>query len=73
MALAPLIASLNPVFQAAAERTELGWLLGATTLFFLLAFVAWTVWVMSPTNRDRMEAWGRLPLEDDLELGGGDR
>lgn len=64
-----LIASLNPVFQAAAENTSLGWLLGATTVFFIASFAGWVWWVFRPANAATMEAASRMPLEDDDPRG----
>lgn len=60
-----ILASLNPVFQAAANNTELGWLMGMTTVCFVACFLGWTWWAMRPANREHWEAIGRLPLEDD--------
>lgn len=59
---------MNPLFQTAAQNTELGWLLGLTTLLFLGSFLGWIAWAWSPSNRETLDAASRQPLDDD----GGD-
>ncbi len=54
---------MNPVRDAAATAAY-GWLPGAMTVAFLVFFVAWAVWAYLPSNRARLEAAGRLPLDD---------
>ena len=54
---------MNQVLHAGAESARLGWLLGLTTLFFLVTMVGWIGWAWSPGRRVAMEAAGRLPLE----------
>lgn len=62
-----LVASLNPLFQAAAENTSLGWLMGLTTILFLSAFIGWVWWVYRPDHKAALEAAGMIPLlEDDM-------
>ncbi len=56
---------MNPVFRAAADSAQLGWLMGAMTIGFLLVFVGWTAWVLHPANRQRMEQAALMPLEDE--------
>ena len=34
-------------------------------LFFFIFFTVIAVWAYRPSNREQMEAWGRLPFEDD--------
>ena len=60
---------MNPVYKAAAETTQSGGLLGLTTLLFLGTFIGWVLWAYWPSNRGQMDAYGRLPLEDDEEVG----
>jgi len=68
-----LVASLNPVFQAASENTDMGWLLGLNTVFFLTAFVGWIWWVYRPDHTAALEAAGMIPLlEEDMNTPGGD-
>lgn len=58
---------MNPVIRMAAESTSMGWLLGATTVFFTVSFLYWVWWVYRPSARATWEAYGRMPLDD----GGG--
>lgn len=55
---------MNPIFRAAAESTDLGWLMALTTVFFVATFLMWVVWTLHPALRERMEVWGRMPLDD---------
>jgi cbb3-type cytochrome oxidase subunit 3 len=55
---------VNPVLQAAAESVRLGWLLGLTTVVFVVWFVGWTVWAYLPRNKQMMEEAARMPLMD---------
>ncbi|GDX81394.1 hypothetical protein LBMAG42_32050 [Deltaproteobacteria bacterium] len=50
---------------AAAQSTELGWLLGVMTIVFASVFVGWAVWAFLPSRRAAMEAAANLPLEGD--------
>lgn len=59
-----LVASLNPLFQAAAENSDMGWLLGLMTLFFMVSFAGWLWYAMNPASRERWEAAGRMPFDD---------
>lgn len=56
---------MNPVFKAASEAAELGWLMGGMTVFFLLFFTGWALWAYAPSNREHLESCGRLPLEEE--------
>ncbi len=56
---------MNPVFRAAAESIELGWLMGGMTAFFILFFTGWVLWAWAPFNREAMERMANLPLEED--------
>jgi len=55
---------MNTVMRHASESVELGTLLGATTVLFLLFFTAWTLWSWAPSNRARLDRYARLPLDD---------
>ncbi len=61
---------MNPIFRTAAENTDLGWLLGLTTIFFMASFAWWIWYAYRPANRDVMAAHGRMPLDDDALEGG---
>lgn len=56
---------MNPVFHAAAEAAEYGWLMGVMTAAFLATFLGWTWWAWRPKNRPMMEAAANLPFDDD--------
>ncbi len=53
------------ITTAAAESTQLGWLMGAMTLGFIAVFVGWGAWAWLPSRRGAMEAAANLPLEGD--------
>lgn len=53
---------MNPLVREAVQSIELGWLLGALTVFFLVLFVALVWWTYSPRNRSRMEEASRIPF-----------
>lgn len=55
---------MNPVFHAAGQTADLGWLMGVMTVVFIGFFIAWTLWAWAPSNREAMEAAARLPLEE---------
>jgi cbb3-type cytochrome oxidase subunit 3 len=48
---------------AAAESTQLGWLMGVMTVGFVAVFVGWGAWAWLPSRRAAMEAAANLPLE----------
>ena len=56
---------MNPVFRAAAETAQYGWVMGVMTALFFAFFVGWIVWAWAPSNSKFMEEAARLPLEDD--------
>jgi cbb3-type cytochrome oxidase subunit 3 len=56
---------MNHILHAGARSVELGWLLGLTTIVFLLCFLGWTWWAYSSRNRERMDQAARLPLMED--------
>jgi cbb3-type cytochrome oxidase subunit 3 len=55
---------MNPVFRAAAETAQLGWVMGILTALFLACFVGWAWWAYSSRNRQLMEQASRMPLTD---------
>ena len=44
-----------------------GLLMASMTVFFVLFFVAFTLWAWSPSNRRYMEQAARIPLDDGEE------
>ena len=59
---------MNPVFKAAAESSEHGWLMGLMTLFFFAIYMAWVYWAWAPWNKKNMEDASLLPFEDGGDL-----
>ncbi len=59
---------MNPLFRAAADGMTAGTAMGVATLILVVVFTGWTVWAWWPGNRDAMERWARIPLDED---GGG--
>jgi cbb3-type cytochrome oxidase subunit 3 len=57
---------VNQVLREGAEMARMGWMMGLTTILFLITMVGWTWWAWLPSNRARLEAAALLPLE-----GGG--
>jgi cbb3-type cytochrome oxidase subunit 3 len=55
---------MNPVLELAAESVSLGWLLGAMTVFFLVAFLWWVWWAYTPRHKAMMEEAALLPFMD---------
>lgn len=51
--------------MAAAEGTDLGWLMGVMTVGFIAVFTGWGAWAWLPSRRAAMEAASNLPLEGD--------
>lgn len=43
--------------------SDLGWLMGLTTVMFVTCMVGWTVWTFAPSRRQLMDEASRLPLE----------
>ena len=58
---------MNPLIQEAAGSVQGGWLLGVMTVLFFLCFLWWTWWAYAPSHRQRMERYGRIPFEEDIE------
>ena len=55
---------MNPIIREAADGAQLGWLMGLTTVVFVLAFLFWVWWAWTARNKTRWEADSRLPLND---------
>lgn len=58
---------MNPIFHAAKDAHDLGGLGAAMTVAFFVCFLGWTWWAYRPAHREQMEAYGRIPLEEDGE------
>ncbi len=56
---------MNPVYQAAQESIEGGWIMGVMTLVFLAFFLFWTFWAWAPANRQKMLDAARMPLDEE--------
>ena len=56
---------MNPLLSEASNSVEGGWLLGVMTVVFLMTFLYWLWYAYAPSNRERMEAAGRMPFESD--------
>lgn len=67
---------MNPVFEKArdvlAHSAAEGTLMGVMTVFFFGIFCAWAAWAWAPRNRERLDAAGRLPLDDTDARAGGE-
>jgi len=55
---------MNPLLKEAASSVQLGWLLGAMTIVFLVAFLGWAWWAYAPSRRAIMQEHGRIPFEE---------
>ena len=56
---------MNHVLDSAV--VEYAWLMGVTTVLFMVCFVGWTWWAYSKPNRERMNEAALLPLLEDDE------
>ncbi len=59
----------NPVIaeagQVLAQSSAEGLLMGVMTAAFLTFFLGWAIWAWLPSNRQKMEAAARMPLDDE--------
>jgi cbb3-type cytochrome oxidase subunit 3 len=55
---------MNPLLKEAAGSVTLGWILGVTTVVFMVGFVFWAWWAWTSGNKARWEAHSRLPFND---------
>lgn len=55
---------MNPLFAEAAETVQGAWVMGVMTAFFLIFFVAWTVWAYSPKRKAEMDEAARMPFDE---------
>lgn len=44
-------------------HSDMGLLMGLTTLLFFSTLVGWTLWAYAPGNRETIERASRLPFE----------
>lgn len=44
-------------------HSDLGWLMGLTTLLFISSMVGWTVWAFAPSRRQLMDQASRIPFD----------
>jgi cbb3-type cytochrome oxidase subunit 3 len=44
-------------------ESEMGWLMGWTTVLFFSSMVGWTLWAFSPSRREAMDEASRMPLD----------
>lgn len=55
---------MNPLIREAAGSVQMGWLLGAMTIVFLVAFLGWVWWAYAPSRRDLMRTYASLPFDE---------
>lgn len=63
---------MNTLLKAASNSIEMGWLLGFMTAVFLAVFLGWTWWAYSPSNRQVMDDYARIPFDGVAEHNDGD-
>ncbi len=51
--------------DAQMAGAALSWLGSALTTTFAACFAAWAFWAWRPRNRDLMEAYARIPFDND--------
>ncbi len=44
---------MNPIINAASANSELGWLMGLTTVLFVATFAFWTWWAYASKHKAR--------------------
>lgn len=44
-------------------HSDLGWLMGLTTILFISSMVGWTIWAFSPGRRELMDQASRIPFD----------
>ena len=55
---------MNPLVREAANSVQLGWLLGAMTIVFFVAFVGWAWWAYAPSRRQLMREYANMPFDE---------
>ncbi len=63
---------MSQLTHAAGEATQLGWVMGLTTVGFFCFFLGWVVYVALPRQSRALDAMARLPLDDDRAAPGGE-
>ena len=58
---------MNPLLSEAAASVEGGWLLGVMTALFLATFLYWLWYAYAPSHKQRLEAAGKIPFENETE------
>jgi cbb3-type cytochrome oxidase subunit 3 len=58
---------VNPLLREAAASVQLGWLLGAMTVVFVVVFLAWVWYAYRPKHREMMDEYAQMPF-----MEGGD-
>lgn len=53
------------VLKEGAAAADMGTLMGAMTLVFLVMMTGWIVWTWWPSRRAELEATAQMPLEED--------
>ena len=56
---------MNPLINEAAGSIQGGWVLGVMTAIFFATFLYWFWYAYAPKHRERMEAAGRIPFENE--------
>lgn len=54
----------TPIIHAARELVQGGALMGFMTVFFLLFFVAWTLWAYNPNRKHELDEAAQMPFSD---------
>ena len=55
---------MNPLLREAAASVQMGWLLGAMTVLFFLAFLGWVWYAYKPGHKELMEELAQMPFMD---------
>jgi len=56
---------VNPLFKAAADTADGGFVMGLVTAGFLICFFGWVAYAWWPGSGDEMARRARMPLEED--------
>ena len=57
---------MNPLIAEARTTVDGMWIMGITTLAFLVFFVGWIAWAWWPSRRDAMDRAAMMPFDDDF-------
>jgi len=61
---------MNPIYREAAVQFGDATFMGVLTILFIGVFLGWAWWAWRPANRELMERYGAMALDD--EPPGGD-